>query len=205
MRNSLKLITTLLWLAPASALATPILNVDSNGQLLGASNVDVNGMFYIVEFVEGNCFSIYDNCNEDAFTFSTQEDALAASAALLDQVFTDAIINGIGNFDSFPFLTRGCTSASVCEARTPYEIGFGVNFASADNSFFEGYDTLSTGGTSFADDKDNNVWTVWTVMDSTTIPEPSTISLLTLGLVLIAFTSGRRQRPAARRARIRRD
>jgi len=189
-RNFLKLALSALWLGPVGAVAMPILNVDSSGQLIGASNVDVSGSFYNVEFVQGDCFGVFNNCDEGAFTFTTQESASAASAALLAQVFTDTAINGLGDFDSLPQLTAGCTSTTPCGATTPYLIAFGVRFITASNGSAEYLDRLLTGETSFAAPK---LWAVWTATDPMDVPEPSTISLLALGLAGLGYRRKRRQ------------
>ena len=56
------------------------------------------------------------------FDFTMEADAVAASQALLDQVFLDT---AQGEFDSDPGLTFGCinTTFGVCAASTPF--GFG--------------------------------------------------------------------------------
>ena len=187
MRGFLKSVIATLSLGPLAALALPILDVDSNGQLLGASNVDVNGSLYDVEFVEGNCFTIFNNCDEESFTFTTQAAARAASSALLEQVFTDS---DLGNFDSAPYLTAGCTASNLCEARTPYLIAFGVRLDIAVNSAFEYLDGFRTVETSFAaPSRPDAIWAVWTA-----IPEPSTILLLAFGLVAVGHGYKRGQR-----------
>jgi len=190
MRNSLRLAISVLWLGPVAALAMPILNVDSSGQLIGASNVDVSGSLYNVEFVQGDCFGVFNNCDEGAFTFITQESAIAASRALLAQVFTDSAINGVGDFDSLPHLTAGCTSTTLCGATTPYLIAFGVRFITAANTSDVYPDHLLTGETSFAAPK---LWAVWTATEAMAVAEPSTISLLALGLVGMGYRRKRRQ------------
>jgi len=194
MRIYLKLAISILGLAPVAAVAMPILNVDSSGQLLGASNVDVSGSSYNVEFVEGDCYDVYDGCQAANFTFTTAAAARAASEALLAQVFTDSAINGLGDFDSLPYLTAGCTSPTLCGAMTPYLIAFGVRFDTAANSSDETMDQLLTGETSFAADRPDSVWVVWTATTPTSIPEPSTISLLALSLVGMGYRRKRRQR-----------
>ena len=188
MRNSLKLAISILGLAPMAALAMPILNVDSSGQLLGASNVDVNGSSYNVEFVEGDCYDVYDGCQAANFTFTTAADARAASWALLLQVFTDFATNGLGNFDSLPHLTRGCTSTTRCDALTPWRLAFGVRYDIAGNLDSDSpWDLLQTGESGFTLDREDTVWVVWTATTPTSVPEPSTISLLALGLIGMAY------------------
>ncbi len=109
-------IAALLVVLSAGSTNAATLNV-SGGQLLGASNVFVGGNLYDVAFVDGTCIALFNGCDSAAdFTFTTQADALAASQALLDQVFLDG---GAGAFDSLPAITNGCTSNGVCDVFTP--------------------------------------------------------------------------------------
>src|SRR3954465_15827217 len=77
----------------------------SGGELTGASEVNVGGTLYNVEFVDGSCNSLFSGCIDASFTFHTASTAAAAAQALIDQVFTDG---PQGNFDSRPELTVGC-------------------------------------------------------------------------------------------------
>ena len=57
------------------------------GQLMGASNVLVDGNLYDVQFLDGTCIDLYNGCDEASdFTFQTQASAVLASQALLDQL-----------------------------------------------------------------------------------------------------------------------
>ena len=83
------------------ARATPIL-IESSGNLMGATGVDVNGSLFDVSFVNGSCNSLYGGCNEVTdFVFTSQTMADAAGAALLSQVLNGAadttieLVNGI--------------------------------------------------------------------------------------------------------------
>lgn len=96
-------------LAPSANAVT--LNV-VGGQLLGASNVLVDGDIYDVEFVDGTCIALFDGCNSPSdFAFTNSGSAALAAQALLDQVFVDG---GAGQFDPDPALTTGCTNSSFC-------------------------------------------------------------------------------------------
>ena len=76
-----------------------------DGELQGASGVDVGGVLFDVSFLDGTCISVFDGCDDVSdFTFQSQADAALAGQALLDQVFVDG---AQGNFDSQPELTRG--------------------------------------------------------------------------------------------------
>jgi hypothetical protein len=97
--------------------ATLILN--TAGQLTGASGVNVDGAFYDVSFIEGNCTGVFGGCDQDSdFTFSTFDQARAASQSLLDQVLLDS---ALGQFDTVPSLTLGC-STSLCNVTTAYDL-----------------------------------------------------------------------------------
>ena len=76
----------------------------------------MDGNLYDVQFLDGTCIGLYNGCDEISdFTFQTQSSAALASQALLDQVFLDG---PLGNFDSDPTLTFGCSSFYECEVWT---------------------------------------------------------------------------------------
>ena len=106
----------------ASGAQAATLNV-IGGQLMGASDVLVDGSLYDVQFLDGTCIDLYNGCDEASdFTFQTFAASLLASQALLDQVFLDGVS---GLFDSVPNLTAGCNTGlepenvTECSAFTP--------------------------------------------------------------------------------------
>jgi len=111
-----KFILAVVLVLVASSAQAATLNV-VGGQLLGASDVLVDGSLYNVEFLDGTCIDLYSGCDDVSdFTFQTQAAALLAAQALLDQVFLD----GADLFDTNPELTFGCVDTGLCEAGTPY-------------------------------------------------------------------------------------
>ena len=92
--------------------------VSDFGQLLGATDVEVNGGFYNVSFQDDTCISLYGGCNDSNFVFTTEVAATSAAQALLDQVFIDG---PLGEFDSNAGLISGCTHPDECFAITPYK------------------------------------------------------------------------------------
>ena len=69
------------------ALGTPILQINGDGRLFGALDVDVDGTNYDVQFNNDSCVNIFSGCDEASdFLFQTIGLANSASDALLSQV-----------------------------------------------------------------------------------------------------------------------
>ena len=92
----------------AQASTIPII---SNGQLIGATNVNVGGVLFDFEFVEGSCIGLFDGCDATNDFQSFPGGSLAAAQALIDQVLLDGVN---GNFASNPVLTFGCGQVFAC-------------------------------------------------------------------------------------------
>jgi hypothetical protein len=131
------------------------------------------------------------------FIFPTGATATAAAQALLDQVFLDG---PLGQFDSNPNLTFGCSGTHVCQALTPFLVsgvvmyvggalnydtgGFGTDGAEVVGTL-SGADLSQTGA---------NVFAKWTPAAPTPVPEPASLTLVCLGLATVAANRRRRQR-----------
>lgn len=104
----------------ASAKASVILEVDDNGQLVGASGVDLGRLgLFNVRFLDGSCVGLFGGCDElSDFDFTIAEDVALAAQALLDQVFIDS---AAGNFDTIPSNTFGCEDPTEgCRSLIPF-------------------------------------------------------------------------------------
>ena len=185
MKNKIfRLLAIGLFAAPMGANAVT-LHVNANGNLTGASNVDVGGTLYDVQFLDGSCVSLFTGCDNAAedFAFATGAHASAAAQALVDQVFTDT---ALGQFDSHPELTNGCAQLGSCSLYTPYAIGDGaVTTFGVINFFPVGHDTIAHEPTALPPtlnftEHPHNTFAVWSLAS---VPEPGTLALLGLGLL----------------------
>lgn len=104
-------------LLSGASRASVMLNIDPrNNQLLGASGIDVNGVLYDVAFVDGTCQSVFSGCNESSdFTFTTSQDAEAATDALMNQVFAPNPL-----YDTSPAFTFGISDPDEGLLITPW-------------------------------------------------------------------------------------
>ena len=171
------------------------LQIDGSGQLLGADGVDVGGVLYDVDFLDGTCVALFDGCDaSDDFTFATEVAALAAASALQTQVFFDG---PSGDFGTVPSLTNGCEDF-VCNVYTPFTpssvspllvtvaifqnfpIPGGVTFTS---NVLNTNDTTSGPSTVFAS---------WDISQATVVPLPATGWLFLSGLAGLFFVKRRR-------------
>lgn len=178
-----KLVLVLTSITAISIFSTQATSATLNvvdGELVGSSNVLVNGSFYDVEFIDGTCASVFSGCDQlSDFTFNSDLSADAASQALLDQVFSS-----FGLYDVYPALTRGIESVHAGNLNTPYgfvtpsqvRLDSAVNFANfyVDmNGCFLG--TCSVGVLFDLSTSAHNAYARWTAVAP--VPTPITIDI----------------------------
>ena len=194
-----KIITVIFIISMASiANATPILHLQtSGGKLVGAQNVDVNGTFYDVEFLDGRCDSLFNGCDnaKQDFAFTTQIEALYAASALIDKVLLDGLP---GKFDTFPGRTTGCTDTFSCAIWIPYGLytafdGNHVNVVKAINT--QSFDYTVGSNAFVSEDTAKYTYATYARFQKAKIPEPDVLGLLAAGAVA-GFMARRRQRRA---------
>jgi len=169
-----------------------------NGILFGASDVDVHGKLYDVQFVDGSCNDLFNGCDPASFTFQHSVFADQASDALLTQVLQDT---GSGNFDTNPTLIHGCETSTndLCIVATPFD-SFTVNLSLmslAYNYVIESQDQIlsdfAISNSSSMEGLTYGVYAVWSPVPDTTAPEPATLTCLGIGLIAMGAISRRRK------------
>jgi len=181
-RLSLTILLVLFVCLAASANAAT-LNV-AGGQLLGASNVDVDGILYDVLFTDGSCIDLFSGCDENSdFKFTSEAQALAVATALDQQVFIDG---PEGDFDTVPGLTSGCGHATLCEVYVPYMTnGTTVQVTRVQNRTPPGADEAEGGRLLLTVSTDLSIDSA-TYAVLTFVPEPSAGLLVAIGLAGLA-------------------
>ncbi len=72
------------------------------GQLMGASGVDVAGILFDVQVLDGSWITLFDGCDDPSdITFPTEASVILASQALLDQGCVEITIR-YQSFESSP-------------------------------------------------------------------------------------------------------
>lgn len=179
----------------SSASSATLIVEDS--QLMGAKNVLVGDTYYDVDFVDGTAYDIFYNDGKYNFTFTSREESVTASYALLDQVL-------IGEYDTDPELIGGITSTSRAEVYTPYyyagKVGafdyYYVYTVHATN-YDDDVDTVTDqenylGGITIHNDfarrnntkYDDEVYAVWS--EASPVPVPGALVLMGSGLIGLA-------------------
>lgn len=107
--HSVRILLLLATLGCLPARAGLMLNIDDMGLVIGAAGVDVGGASFDVEFLDGTCDSVYGLCSVSNFIFTTESAALAASQALIGQVFVDNFSDLSASLGFTP-IVQGCGS-----------------------------------------------------------------------------------------------
>jgi hypothetical protein len=188
-----------------SSTVGTVLDLD-NGQLVGAFNVDVDGIgIFDVDFVD-----LAFNAISDFDIVATALNVNAFTSALLSDVFID-----VGNFlfDDIPSLTLGCEASDLCKVNVPTSLsgsGSVVFFGSAENQSLASNqpDEISLGGITVGNDlslAESAVFARFTLAPeriapsatsflqasfqfapaSQEVPEPSSFLMILLGLLIV--------------------
>lgn len=173
--------------AGAAQAATPVYTGSgANVTLTGATNVQVNGAVYTVDFLDGNCNGLFNSCSASSFAFSDSATASSAASALLSQVFI--AFSGIANFDSIPDLTKGCSDWSLCKVYIPYAVSNGTaSLAIANNASLSYLDGVSFGSISASSNTNLQSQATFARFTPSAVPEPSTWLLMMAGFAVAGF------------------
>ena len=173
-----------LLLLPLHSSSAASLVVDTSGILTGARGIDYLGKTYDVSFGDGTCEGLFDGCNEQSdFPFEPRAVAGAVNALLVLIVSDSRFVNS-------PDLIPGCTGSIFCVIATPVRpIAFGTFVIVETENLVIGStgSPLVFAANMFMDEDTTNAprntFAVWTQQPTTTVPEPSTLMLLGIGLL----------------------
>lgn len=181
------ILITGVWLVSSTQALSASLLLNSNNQLIGAGNVEVNNDFYDVLFLEGSALNIFGpgGLHADSIQWVNGMDA---SQALLDQVLIDV---AEGQFDTDPSLTFGIEDPGgglIYSVNYYTDTGVSVSFAGNMSPALVDHNggifspipiTYDTG------DSPNHVFAAWYAA-ANNVPIPSTFGLLATGILWIA-------------------
>ncbi len=205
-----------------AASATPMLVIDSSGEFTGARNIDVDGVLYDVDLVDGRCDVLFNGCRDSAnmHPFNDYSDLMSGMVGLSRLV--ENSFSGL--YDDRPELTLGCEDLVMCLIAVPIyahpdHLGLlrfvnitteenpstrstrgddYISITDIDKPTFTGYDpyTASTFDTSISPYTYAFISARYTFarwsVTPPSVPEPSVIALFGIGLAGIALARVRR-------------
>ncbi len=177
-------------LAGTPAFAAPMLTFNGMNQLTGATGVDVGGTLYDVTLMDGTCVDLFSRCDSlSDFPFPGAQAFAPANAAFRALLNTPQFA-----YDGTNVI--GCASPTRCVITTPETFSsishVGVRAVNWRGTWLDAGGAIARNAD--LTDDDILVYGKWTV--STPVPEPTTLLLLSTGLVgLVGYRwrQGRRE------------
>lgn len=183
----------------SSLLAAPLLQLDSNNQLIGVQGIYVeSGSFratYDVSFQDGTCIDLFTGCNsnsEDLFAINTRLGA--ANAELLI---------AMGSFSDSPNLINGCESLVDCFITAPSNInasgpsggsvsGGTLWIQAGPGNDFPLSESLAANRFEDFTSVTNRTYAIWTPSAISSVPVPAAVWLFGSGLIGLIGLAGRK-------------
>ncbi|PPD31698.1 MAG: hypothetical protein CTY19_13320 [Methylomonas sp.] len=157
---------------------------ESGGIMTGATGIDVGGKLYDMELKDGTCVLLFGGCDEQSdFPF----DAAGTQLALTQL----QILISSSAFSNSPGLISGCPSSFICSFINPYEIHNVSGFIVMDEFRIYAFGSLPLIFQDVLIDPNFDtsikaigaVYAIWTAQPTGTIPEPSSLLLIGMGLL----------------------
>lgn len=178
------MIASTLYMGSAAAAPMPIIDAMS-AKILGIRNLPIADRLFDIDFVDGSCNTLFNDCDPDEFFIRTVDLGFAAA---------DAIVAALGDRD--PQEIAGCESTERCDIFIPFQI------APSDPSFLFAGDAVFSAGLDFGGnaalpvsfDTASDSTSVYAVLSD--IPAPPSALLFLFG---IAIAAGARVRASGNR------
>lgn len=190
----IRLIQLILFTFTLAQSAQAAMITESGGFMTGATGINVGGKLYDMELKDGTCVLLFGGCDEQSdFPFDaagTQE----ALTELLDLITVSMFVNA-------PDKITGCAASiyQSCVIETPYNVFDAFNIQLDELVIFSYADPLITQGVFLPPSFDTSsashvVYALWTAQPTRTIPEPSSLLLIGMGLLGQRLVSARSKR-----------
>ena len=186
-------IMSLVVLIAISFNAQSALILNSDGLVSSISGIEANNTIYQVDFIDGTCFELFEECDSEIdFIFESEAQALAAGTAMLQQLndYGAPLIAG-GALNGEPGGV-GCNLVGSCEYVIPYQlVGLdGVEVVVVQNQTGDTPDSIF-GAAFHISDFNTGAFDFYTyaVFSETNVPAPINFGMFLVGLLFLVYGS----------------
>ncbi len=183
-------------LLSTGAAAMPILTTDSTGEVTGATGLVSGGVTFSMEFIDGTCEDIFDGCdsNDDFIVEGTSVTHASLVTTFYDEFIASVRLVDDSSLDTRPEIATGCESAlrgwsvlagpdRLFPLRPDRALLVSIaNFFHVGDASDRVYEHSLDRTRDTRDQPNFITYLRFSLEPTTTVPDPSSIILLALGL-----------------------